>query len=266
MLCDFHIHTRLSYDSEADTDEVIQTAIGRGMTYMALTDHHDFDLDGCVFEQKSPASYYNSQLAFRDKYNSEINIAVGIELGIEACQHSRLYTFTSKCPFDFIIGSIHGVDGLDPYYDSYWQDLSTHDGMRRYFKAILDALDSFDDFDVLGHIDYAIRYARSEAEKHYSYNEYADLLDAILKKIISMGKGIEINTGGLRKGLLTTNPSEEIIKKYHKYGGRIITVGSDAHAPEDIGAGFDSARDILLRCGFTEYCVFLQRRPIFLPL
>ncbi len=266
MICDFHLHTKMSYDSEADIDDVINTAISKGMKYMAVTDHHDFDLDDCVFEQKNPKAYYDTIYSFKEKYSSKINLSVGIELGVEACQSKRLYEFTSQCPFDFIIGSIHGVDGLDPYYDNYWNGLTTKQGMEKYFDAIIDSLNVFDDFDVFGHIDYAIRYARDENEKHYHYSDFGDRLDTILKKIISMEKGIEINTGGLRKGLTTTNPSEEIIKKYREYGGKIITVGSDAHTPADIGADFDTAEEILLRCGFDEYCVFEKRQPTFIKL
>lgn len=265
MICDYHVHTKMSYDSNADIDCVINTAINKGMKYMAVTDHHDFDLDNRVFEQ-NPEVYYDTMAAFKKKYKSKITISIGIELGIEACHHIRLTEFMKRRPFDFVIGSIHGVDGLDPYYKDYWDGLSTEEGMRKYFCAILESLNVFDDFDVLGHIDYAIRYADNKEKIRYSYNTYSDILDKILKKTISMGKGIEINTAGLRKGLKDTNPSREIIKKYREYGGSIITVGSDAHTPSDIGGDFDTARQILTDCGFTEYCVFVNRKPVFLPL
>lgn len=266
MICDFHLHTKMSYDSDADIDEVICTAISKGMKYMAVTDHHDFDLDNGVFEQKNPKAYYDAIHSYKEKYRDKIKVSVGIELGVEACQAKRLYEFTSKCPFDFIIGSIHSVDGLDPYYDNYWEGLTTKKGMEKYFDAIIESLNVYDDFDVFGHIDYAIRYAGNESEKQYCYSDFGDRLDSILHKLISLGKGIEINTGGLRKGLKTTNPCEEIIKKYREYGGKIITVGSDAHTPSDIGADFDTAREILLKCGFNEYCVFEKRQPIFIKL
>lgn len=266
MLCDFHLHTKMSYDSEADIDEVICTAISKGMKYMAVTDHHDFDLDDGVFEQKNPKEYFNTIYGFKEKYSDKINVSVGIELGVEACQAKRLYEFTSMCPFDFIIGSIHGVDGLDPYYDSYWKGLTAREGVEKYLDAIIDSLKVYDNFDVFGHIDYVIRYVADEANRQYSYSDYQDRLDTILHRIISMEKGIEINTGGLRKGLHSTNPCEEVIKKYREYGGKIITVGSDAHTPADIGADFDTAKEILLRCGFREYCVFEKRKPIFIKL
>lgn len=266
MICDFHLHTKMSYDSDADIDEVICAAVSKGMKHMAITDHHDFDLDNGVFEQKNPREYYDTIYGYKEKYSDKINISVGIELGVEACQAKRLYDFTSRCPFDFIIGSIHCVDGIDPYYSDFWNGLTVKEGMEKYFDAIIESLNVYDNFDVFGHLDYIVRYVLSESEKLYSYHDFKDRLDTILHKIISMGKGIEINTGSLRRGLNTTNPSEEIIQKYREYGGKIITVGSDSHNASDIGAGFSAAREILLRCGFSEYCIFEKRQPVFIKL
>lgn len=65
MICDFHLHTKMSYDSDADIDEVICTAISKGMKYISITDHHDFELDGGVFEQKNPKEYYDTICSFK---------------------------------------------------------------------------------------------------------------------------------------------------------------------------------------------------------
>lgn len=266
MICDFHLHTKMSYDSDAAIDDVICSAISKDMKHIAITDHHDFDLDNGAFEQKNPRAYYDTIYGCKEKYSGKINISVGIELGLEARQAKKLYAFTSLCPFDFIIGSIHCVDGIDPYYSDFWKGLTVKEGMEKYFDAIIESLNVYDNFDVLGHMDYIIRYVLNKAESSYSYHDFHDRLDTILHKIISMGKGIEINTGSLRRGLNTTNPSEEIIKKYKEYGGKIITVGSDAHTASDIGADFTTAREILLRCGFSEYCIFEKRQPVFIKL
>lgn len=265
MICDFHLHTGLSYDSNADINEVILSAIEKKMPFMAITDHHDFSIEFGAFEQ-NPERYFDTVKAYSDKYSDKIKVAVGIEVGMEHSHHKELDIFVNKKPFDFVIGSIHGVDGLDPYYDNFWEGLSSKEGMIKYLTAIIDALNVFDNFDVLGHIDYAIRYAKNPEDKSYSYDEYGKYFDIILNKIISMGKGIELNTGGLRKGLTTSNPAECVLKRYYELGGRIITIGSDAHTPEDIGADFDTAREILIRCGFTKYCVFFNRKPVFYNL
>lgn len=264
MLCDYHLHTKLSFDSNNDIDKVITSAINKGMKYLAITDHHDFDYENRTFEQ-NPEIYYDTLLEYKIKYKDKIELAIGIELGMEAYQKDRLIDFTSKRPFDFIIGSTHGVNGIDPFHEIYWEGLSEYDGISKYFNSILITLDVYDNFDVYGHIDYVVRYAQNK-DSNYCYEKYSEVLDKILKKIIKMKKGIEINTGGIRSGLKSTNPSAEIIRKYREYGGEIITVGSDAHILTDIASNFEVAKKILLDAGFTHYTVFMNRKPIFLPL
>ena len=81
-----------------------------------------------------------------------------------------------------------------------------------------------------------------------------------------MGKGIELNTGGLYKGMTSANPHPDIIKRYRDLGGEIITVGSDAHKAEFIGYGFCEASEILKQSGFKYYTVFSERKPEFIKL
>jgi histidinol-phosphatase (PHP family) len=90
---------------------------------------------------------------------------------------------------------------------------------------------------------------------------YADIIDEILKKLIYKGKGIEVNTAGLYKGLGTTNPETSIVKRYRELGGDIITIGSDAHTVKNLGYGFDSIPAMLNSCGFKYYNIFKNRKP-----
>ena len=107
-----------------------------------------------------------------------------------------------------------------------------------YFNEILASIRSFTNFDIYGHIDYVIRYSKTK-DLNYCYGQYAVLFDPIIETLIANGKGIEINTAGLDKGLKEQHPCTEFIRQYRKKGGEIITVGSDAHRPEDIGRHFD---------------------------
>lgn len=132
-----------------------------------------------------------------------------------------------------MIGSSHVVNGIDPYYPAFYKGKTEHEAYTEYFESILDNLHSGADFDVYGHIDYVVRYG-PDKNKYYSYERYADIIDAILKEIISQGKGIELNTAGFKYGLGHPNPTEDVLKRYHELGGEIITVGADAHKPEHV--------------------------------
>ena len=129
----------------------------------------------------------------------------------------------------------------------------------------MENIRTFDSFDVYGHLDYVVRYGPHK-DAQYSFEKYRDILEDILKLLIEKGKGIEINTGGLKYGLKELHPCTGLLKRYKELGGEIVTVGSDAHKPENIGFGFARAEEVLKACGFRYYTLFQQRRPAFLPL
>lgn len=264
MICDFHVHTHMSADSEANIEHVIERAVSLNMTHLCITDHHDIDFENGEF-LLDPKAYGQLLLSYRERYRDKIRLLIGVELGLQPHIRKEADAFLAAFPFDFVIGSSHVIDGIDPYYEDIWNRHTTEEVMNLYFQNILDNLSVHDEFDVYGHIDYAIRYAK-EKDRDYSYDKYSDILDRILKKIISMGKGIEINTAGLREGLRSTNPCLDIIKQYRKFGGEIITVGSDAHEADDVGADFTAARKLLMEAGFSDYYIFTERKALALPL
>ena len=113
------------------------------------------------------------------------------------------------------------------------------------------------------HLDYAVRYS---PEKVYDPTDFREIIDEILKQILNKGKGIEINSAGLRKGLSHPNPHPFILKRYKELGGEIITVGSDAHNTADIAADFDVIEEILKETGFKYYTIFKNRKPEFVMI
>ena len=127
---------------------------------------------------------------------------------------------------------------------------------------MLEDIKNTPDFDVLGHIDYVVRYGKNGAAD-YSYQKYADEIDAILRAVIERGKGIELNMAGLKYGLPFAHPHPDILRRYRELGGEIITVGADGHRPEHIAWDFEKADDILKSCGFRYYTEFKGRKPVF---
>ena len=126
---------------------------------------------------------------------------------------------------------------------------------REYFESILENLNTYSDFDVYGHLDYVVRYG-PDRNRFYTYEAYADIIDEILRKLISMGKGIEVNTAGFKYGLGHPNPTEAVLLRYHELGGEILTLGADAHVPEHVAYAFDRLPQILRHAGFRYFTVF----------
>jgi len=146
--------------------------------------------------------------------------------------------YVSQFPFDFVIGSIHLIQGYDPYYPEFFCDKTDSEAYDLMLDETIRNIEVIEDFDVLGHLDYTVRYG-THRERDYSYQKYSDKIDYILKHLISHGKGIEMNTAGLRYGLPFFHPHPDVLKRYMELGGEILTLGSDAHKPEQIAYAFD---------------------------
>ena len=134
-----------------------------------------------------------------------------------------------------------------------------------YFACTLENIRSVTGFQALGHLDYVVRYGHGR-EKEYSYRAYADVIDEILRELICRGIALEVNSGGLKYGLGFPNPHPDVLKRYRELGGEILTLGSDAHAPEHIAYNFKETGELLKACGFRYYTIFKERKPEFLKL
>ncbi len=267
ILADYHVHSDFSSDSKAPMEQMIERAIQFGLKKLCFTDHMDYDYPqvsnyNFVFD---PEGYMKKLYELKERYYKQIEVLMGIELGLQPHLTDRLTSLVKSYPFDFAIGSSHVVNHVDPYYPEYWENRSHEEGIRLYFESIIQNCKMFQGFNVYGHLDYIIRYVpgHSETKATYSYIDYADLLDEALKTIISYGKGIEINTAGFKYGLGFPHPKIEVIKRYKELGGELITIGSDAHKPEHLCYDFNLVPDLLKELGFHYYATFVQGKPIF---
>ena len=263
---DYHLHTNYSSDSAADMEDVIKRAVSLGLEEIIFTDHWDYVYPDKYFPYQIN---YNDYIINLDRlkylYKDKIRIILGVEIGIGPHLGPAVSKFVSKYNFDFVIGSIHDINGKDLYLDNYFDGLTKEDAYNGYFNYFVDSVRAVADINVLGHIDYASRYGNFE-DPEVRYDEYSEIIDILLKETISRGKGIEINTSGFRYGINNVYPQMKILKKYKEFGGEIITVGSDAHKACDVAKDFDKAYAILKEAGFSYITLFRNRKPEFVKI
>ncbi len=268
MINDFHIHTHFSSDCQVNPEEYVERAISLGMKEICFTDHVDFDYpkeNGQEMFKVDVDRYFTELSELKSKYADNLKIKIGIEMGVNPSIYEQNKKFIEAHSFDFVIGSSHIVNGIDPYYPSYWENRPIDDGIMAYYEAILRNVTFYNDYDVYGHLDYVRRYVK---DKSYVYNDskFYDITEMILKNIISKGHGIELNTRGLQEGFTPYIPTIAILERYKQLGGEIVTIGSDSHKLRNLGYGFKTAKDILVNSGFKYYTSFENRKPTFIPL
>ncbi len=261
---DMHMHTRFSSDSDSTPEEMAQGAVEKGLELLCFTDHYDKDdFDWGPEEVFDPRAYFAKMEEVQAAFADRIKVRIGVEIGLQPYLADYYHTFLAQHPFDFVIGSVHSVARSDIATLKIFEGRPDEEVYRQVLTEMLeDVRLSVDDFDVLGHLDYMTRYGMRGAEA-YSYEAYADLIDPILETLIEHGKGLELNTSGLKYGLPYAHPHTDILKRYRQLGGELITVGADAHEPGQIAYAFDRAVRILKDCGFKYYAEFTLRKPVF---
>jgi len=203
----------------------------------------------------------------KKEYEEKIEVLIGVELGLQLHIADYLKELEAKYnnKFDFIIGSSHFVDRIDVFSPSFYEGREERESYNRYFEATLRRIKELDCFDTFAHLDYVVRYGPNK-NKYYSYEAYKEYIDPILEQLIKKDKALECNAGGYRRGLGQPNPSKEVFKRYYELGGRLVTIGSDAHKPDAIAYPFDDIAELLSDCGFKEYAVYKKRKPEFYPI
>ena len=273
---DMHMHTWFSTDSEACPRDMADEAVRKGLKTICFTDH--FDKDDLEWGEEGifdVDAYFVEMQKLQEEYAGKLNIRIGIELGLRTYLKDYYEELTKKYPFDFVIGSVHNVpykkdaEGnilyTDPAAEKLFTDRTDKEAYRLMMETTLENVRTSDCFQTLGNLDYVVRYGKSR-EKEYSYTDYADIIDEILKLLIEKEKGLEVNSAGLKYGLPFAHPHPDVLKRYRELGGEIITIGADAHKPEHIAYDFAKAEEILKSCGFKYYTEFFEQKPVFKQL
>ena len=279
QLIDCHTHTQFSMDSEADINAMIKKAKELNLAAYAITDHCECN---CWYpkehyENTELFDYFNYKDDFeaslsavtelKEKY-SDFNLICGKELGQPLADLEIAEKCIADSRLDFVISSVHQIkDEKDFFYINYYH-MSTaeiNNLLERYFSEVYE-LCKWGKFDVLGHLTYCLRYMKIRNGITPNMKLFDEIIAESLRTLADKGKGIEINTSGIRQGFGTTFPSLKYIKLFREFGGKIISIGSDAHKVRDLGANIAEGTELAKAAGFSEICYFKKRQPVFIKI
>ena len=273
-LADCHTHSKYSFDGHDDIEDMCEAAISSGIGILTITDHCDID---DILEGRYPV--YDADSADRDiqkakeKYDGRLTLLRGIELGQAIYYPREAGEMLKKHDYDFVLGSMHNMLHAPDFSQFKW-DAMTDDEINYFFAASLDETDRIADFpgvNSLAHINYPVRYIR-RAGRDIGYERFLPKIIAIYKKIITKGIALECNTSGWHKKPIPedtekrTLPDIGLIRLYYELGGRMITIGSDAHLMEFIGTGIEETLAELKNIGFDHLTVFEGGKPRFISI
>lgn len=280
MYADYHVHTEYSDDSLYPMEEVVKDAIRLGLDEICFTDHVDYgikpDWDGSepiVWRRggsgepdKIPLANvdyprYEAEIRkLQEKYRGQITLRMGLEFGMQVHTIPLYEKLFARYPFDFILLSVHQVEDKEFWNQDFQRGRTREEFNRRYYEELLALVRRYRHYSVLAHPDLIARY---DSAGPWPFEKLRPILTEILKTVIADGKGIEVNTSCHRYGLKDLTPSRDILRLYRELGGTVLTIGSDSHKKEHLGAFIRETMDELKEMGFEQFCTFEGMKPVF---
>ncbi len=256
---DFHMHSRVSFDGHASGYDMAVAARDHGMKEICFADHMDYE----------PGAGIQTMLYDLDAYSREyddleipgITICRGMEFGMNPDNASQLALDAAKRHYDFILGSVHFVGREDVYFAPYWENKTVYEAEREYLQTTLQCVRAHEGFDVLAHLNFLSKSPAAPHPRPLPYGEHREIVDEIFRELVRKDMGLEMNTSGVDRhvGFL---PEREFFIRFKELGGRIVTVGSDAHRPDRPGQ-YCAEAAAMLKDIFGYVCTFRDREPVF---
>ncbi|WP_188990268.1 histidinol-phosphatase [Paenibacillus nasutitermitis] len=268
MKFDLHTHHDRCGHAEGKIEQYIQSALKQGLKAIGISDHSPFfgmeedqPLPGIAMAKSEFPHYIKEVLELKKKYEGQIDVLLGVESDFFP-EYAEVYRQVySQYPLDYIIGSVHYVEGITIFNRKRWDQLDEAGKIRlkdKYHDLIVQSARS-GMFDILGHID-AMKGRYPEFSEIPSRN-----LEKAIKAIGECDMTIEINTSGSTKDVGGWYPSDHILE-LALHSGVKVTMGSDAHIPGRVADEFEFVTRRLKEIGFHEWVYFKERKRISVPL
>lgn len=263
---DYHVHSTFSIDCKIPMETSCRAAIAAGVTEIAITDHVDHVPADPGFGFYRADQYLTEVARIRDQFAGELVVLRGVEVDYNesTIEHVEKFVTEFGTRYDFVIGSVHYAPDGAMIFPDYFADRMMDDVFLPYFDQVQKAVET-GWFDSIGHLDLPKRYA-PKSHRTYDPARYRERLEPIFDAMIERGVGFEINTSGLRQTPRTSMPGPAVVRWYSDRGGRVITTGTDSHAPQTVGAGLAKTLEMLTLNGIDSVASFRDRRATLVPI
>jgi histidinol-phosphatase (PHP family) len=274
VLTDYHLHLRPDelgatsdeYFTQANVQRYRDTASERDIAELGVSEHiYRFQQALGVWQHPLWREFARDDI---DEYCRFVREETDLRLGIEADfipgAEDRIANLLDACDFDYVVGSVHFLadHALDMDDYSVWNSgRSAKEIWRAYFLALGEAARS-GLFDILAHSDLVKVWGRDRPLPEGDLRRYYELA---MDGIAESGVAIEVSTAGLRKPAEEIYPAPPLLRMCVEAGAP-VALSSDAHRPQDVGADYARALELLDSVGVTELCVFERRERRLEPL
>jgi histidinol-phosphatase (PHP family) len=259
MLISYHNHTNWS-DGAPTLAAQIQEARRLGLDELGISDHYVLHPELPEVDWSMPPDLlgdYVLQLRAAAAETTDLTLRLGVEADFFPETVEQVRANLSAYPFDYVIGSVHYVDGFPiDYQANVWDALSDderNEKWRLYWRRIRELAESRA-FDFVGHLD---------LPKKFGHRPTVDLsaeAHAALDAIAAAGMAIEINTAGWSLPAAEAYPSLELLREARRREIPLL-INADAHFTEFLIRNFDRARDLAREAGYTELVRYELREP-----
>jgi histidinol-phosphatase (PHP family) len=277
MLTDYHLHLRpdeltaspSEYFTPANVERYREVAGERGIEELGVSEHiYRFRQALSVWQHPFWKEYAHDDI---ERYTQFVREQTDLRLGIEADfipgAEDRIANLLDAHDFDYVVGSVHfiGERSVDMEEWGVWQPNHPESGAeeiwRRYFQMLGEAASS-GLFDILAHPDLVKVWGRERPVPQGDLRRYYELA---IEGIAESGIAVEVSTAGLRKRACELYPARAFLEMCVEAGAP-IALSSDAHRPQDVGADYEQALELLREVGVSEVCVFEHRQRRLEPI
>jgi len=255
-LVDYHLHTRLCGHAAGEPEDYVRRAIELGLSEIGFSDHMPLlgARDDCLTMAPDELPRYVEMVREQQASVDEIVVRLGIEMDYLPGRMDDVWEAATEFEFDYVLGSVHYIDDWgfsDSRHVSSYRDRDPDEIYPRYFELFCEAATE-GGFDVMAHPDLIKKHGVTPSKPiDGMYREAAEALRAA-------DVAVEVNTSGLRKPAVDIYPSLPFLEACVRRGVP-VTLGSDAHTPDQVGMDFDLAMRLLRKAGVIEIATFKSR-------